>query len=82
MKLLRSFLARVSYTIDVTRSLAFEAAVRQSGRGTWTKMDYSQAAGDHWRTTATLALIRGAADDFLGQYHRNSHARVTVRYSF
>jgi hypothetical protein len=26
--------------------------------------------------------IGGHSDDFLGQYHRNSHLSVTLRYSF
>ena len=33
-------------------------------------------------STAGFALIRGRESDFLGQYHRNSHAIVSVRYSF
>jgi hypothetical protein len=27
-------------------------------------------------------VLAGEDDDFIGQYHRNSHVRVTVRYSF
>jgi hypothetical protein len=30
----------------------------------------------------TGAVLGGEADDFLGQYRRNSHAILTVRYSF
>jgi len=26
--------------------------------------------------------IAGQSDDFLGQYHRNSHVAATLRYSF
>ena len=62
--------------------MAFELAVRQNGRGAYMKCEYSQARGQHWRTTAAGALIRGQADDFLGQYRRNSHVTVSVRYSF
>jgi hypothetical protein len=78
----RSVVARASYTIDPVRSLAFETAVRQNGDGVYGKVEYSQAAGPHWRATATGAGIAGHSDDFLGQYHRNSHAALALRYSF
>ena len=80
--LTKTFLGRASYTIDVNRSLAFEGAVRQNGRGFYLKAEYSQAVGQHWRATARTDLIGGALDDFLGQYRRNSSARLTVRYSY
>jgi hypothetical protein len=56
--------------------------VRQNGKGVYAKAEYSQALGQHWRVTGGLALLRGDALDFLGQYRRNSHAILTVRYSF
>ncbi len=80
--LTRAFLGRAAYTIDTNRSLAFEAAVRQNGKGTWVKSEYSQAFGQHWRATAAMTVIRGQPGDFLGQYRRNSHAILTMRYSF
>ncbi|HWR54345.1 MAG TPA: hypothetical protein VN428_24775 [Bryobacteraceae bacterium] len=80
--LTKAFLGRASYTIDTNRSLAFEAAVRQSGDGVWLKSEYSQAFGQHWRATAGFTLIRGDREDFLGQYRRNSHAILALRYSF
>jgi len=80
--LTRAFVARAGYTIDVNRSLAFETVIRQNGRGIYLKPEYTQAFGQHWRLTAGFALIRGSDGDFLGQYHRNSHAILTVRYSF
>jgi hypothetical protein len=78
----RSFVGRASYTIDPVRSVAFEAAVRQSGDGVYAKAEYSQARGEHWRATVTAVAISGHSDDFLGQYRRNSHATATLRYSF
>ncbi len=78
----RTFLGRASYTIDANRSIAAEAAVRQTGQGAYVKGEYSQAFGSHWRATAGFVLIRGGGMDFLGQYRRNSHALVTIRYSF
>ena len=78
----RALVARAGYTIDVNRSLAFETVIRQNGRGVYLKPEYTQAFGQHWRLTAGFALIRGSDGDFLGQYHRNSHAILTVRYSF
>jgi hypothetical protein len=78
----RSLVARASYTIDPNRSLAFEGAVRQTGGGAYMKAEYSQAHGQHWRATIAGTLIRGAPDDFLGQYRRNSHLALALRYSF
>jgi len=80
--LAKTVLARAAYTLDVNRSLAFEGAVRRNGRGFWVKAEYSQAVGQHWRATARTDVIGGALDDFLGQYRRNSSARLTLRYSY
>jgi hypothetical protein len=78
----RSLVAHVSYTIDTNRSVTVEAVVRQNGEGAWIRAEYSQAFGQHLRATAAYALIRGDRTDFIGQYCRNSHALLTVRYSF
>lgn len=80
--LTRSLLARASYTLDANRSVALEAAVRQTGRGAYVKGEFSQAHGSHWRTTLAGVLVRGRADDFLGQFRLNSHMSVALRYSF
>ena len=61
---------------------AVEAAVRPDLAGLYIKAQYSQARGDHWRTTIAMAALGGDADDFLGQYRRNSHVVLSVRYSF
>jgi hypothetical protein len=78
----RTILARAAYTIDTNRSTALEGAIRQDGRGLYLKGEYSQAYGRHWRVTIDGALIRGEQDDFLGQYRRNSHFALALRYSF
>jgi hypothetical protein len=80
--LAKSFLGRAGYTIDANRNVAVEAAVRQDGAGVWIKAEYSQASGQHWRVTTSATVIGGEADDFFGQYRRNSHGIVTLRYSF
>jgi len=80
--LTRSLVGRASYTIDPNRSVAFEGAIRQNGDGGYTKLEYSQARGQHWRATIGGTLIRGEPGDFLGQYRRNSHVSVALRYSF
>jgi len=80
--LTRAFLGRASYTIDTNRRVAAEAAVRRDLRSFWLKGEYSQAAGGHWRTTVSGSLIRGEPEDFIGQYRRNSHVSVALRYSF
>jgi hypothetical protein len=77
-----AFLGRAGYTIDTNRSVALETAIRQNGQGMWAKVEYSQAIGAHWRATAGFTLIRGDESDFLGQYRRNSHGMLALRYSF
>src|SRR5207302_4387179 len=80
--LAKTFLGRAGYTIDANRSIAFEAAERQNGAGVWVKSEYSQLFGQHWRATLNFTLIRGDSRDFLGQYARNSHGLLVVKYSF
>ncbi|HEV8319897.1 MAG TPA: hypothetical protein VGQ10_20950 [Vicinamibacterales bacterium] len=78
----RAVVARASYTLDPNRSVAFEGAARENGRGVYARAEYAQARGQHWRATIAAVAIGGHADDFLGQYRRNSHATMTLRYSF
>jgi hypothetical protein len=73
---------RASYTIDPNRSVTFETAVRRNLNGAYGKAEYSQAYAQHWRATITGVIIRGEPDDFLGQYRRNSHLSIALRYSF
>jgi hypothetical protein len=80
--LTKSVIGRASYTIDPNRSLAFETAIRQTLSGAYFRAEYSQAYGQHWRATASGALIRGEPDDFLGQYRLNSYGSIVLRYSF
>jgi hypothetical protein len=78
----RAVLAHAQYTIDSTRSVAADAAVRQNGEGSWLRTVYSQSVGQHWRVTAGYTWIRGDPSDFLGEYHRNSYALLALRFSF
>jgi len=80
--LARAFLGHAGYTIDTNRSVSLETDIRQDGQGVWTQLQYSQAFGDHWRAGVGYTLIAGSPSDFLGQYRRNSHALLTLRYSF
>jgi hypothetical protein len=80
--LTKSVVGRASYTIDVNRSIAIEAAVRTNGGGAYGKVEYSRAYGQHWRATTSAVGIAGRRDDFLGQYRDNSHATIALRYSF
>lgn len=80
--LARAFLGRAAYTLDTRRSVASEWAIRQNGDGVWTRLEYSQAFGKGWRAMTGFTLIRGNPADFLGQYRRNSHFFLTLRYSF
>jgi hypothetical protein len=78
----RSIIARASYTIDPNRSAALEGAVRQNGDGVYVKGEYSWLRGQHWRMTLAGVVLAGDEDDFLGQYQRNSHVGLSLRYSF
>ena len=80
--LTRAFLGRAGYTIDATSDVSFEAAVRQNLDGVWIKGQYSEAIGAHWRATIAGAAIGGNERDFIGQYRRNSHVLMTMRFSF
>jgi hypothetical protein len=77
-----SILGRAGYTIGPDRNVSVETSVRQDGKGLWTKVEYSQAFGQHWRATPSFTLIRGSPTDFLGQYRRNSNGLIAVKYSF
>ena len=78
----RSVIGRASYTVDPRRTVVIEGAARQSGDGFYAKLQYSQAMTQRWRLTITGVGLAGDPDDFLGQYRRNSHGSVAVRFSF
>ena len=78
----RSLVGRASYTVDTNRSIDLETAIRQNGDGVYAKAEYSQGLGQHWRAALAGVLLSGENDDFIGQYHRNSHVRLTIRYSY
>ena len=78
----RSFLGRATYTVDPRRTIAIEGAARQNGDGVYIKGEYSQAFAQHWRLTLTAVGIEGHPDNFLGQYNRNSHVSIGLRFSF
>ena len=78
----KSFLGRAAYTVDPRRTIAIEAAVRQSGDGLYVKGEYSQAFAQHWRLTLTGIGIEGQPDDFLGQFNHNSNVAIALRFSF
>jgi hypothetical protein len=78
----RSVLGTVRYAISPSKSFAASGALRQNGQGVWLRFEYSQSYGRNWRATGGYTLIRGDMTDFLGQYRRNSHASLALRYSF
>jgi hypothetical protein len=78
----RSIIGRASYTVDPLRTVNVEGAARQNGDGYYAKLEYSQTLSSHWRMTVTGVAITGDDTDFIGQYHRNSHASLGLRYSF
>ena len=77
-----SIVGRASYTIDPQRSFVAELAVRQNGDGLYVKAEYSHALGQHWRASATGVYLSGREEDFLGQFRRNSHATIGLRFNF
>jgi len=78
----KTMLGSARYVIDTNRSISVETAIRQNADGGWVRAEYSQIFGQHWRATANFSIIRGEPTDFLGQYHRNSHGVLILRYSF
>ena len=80
--LARAFTAHGGYTIDTNRSVSFEGAAKQNGRGVWLQASYTQAFGQHWKVIIGFAWIRGSETDFIGRYHLNSHGILDLRYSF
>jgi len=80
--LTKTFLAKAVYNLDAPTSFSFETATRQNGGGTWITAEYSRQLATHWRLIGGVTVIAGNANDFLGQYHRNSFVVVRIRYSF
>ena len=78
----RSVIGRAAYTVDPRRTVVIEGAVRQTGEGYYGKLEYSQSMKQHWRVTLRAAGLGGEVEDFLGQYRRNSHASITIRFSY
>lgn len=80
--LTRAAIGTLRYTVNPRSSLALEFAVRQNGDGAWVKGEYSRTLISHLRLTVGYTTIHGQQSDFLGQYQRNSHGFVGLRYSF
>jgi hypothetical protein len=78
----RSFIGHASYTLDPRKTIAIEGAVKQDGKGVYVKGEYSQSFGRYLRFTIAAVGIGGDDDDFLGQYHHNSHLALSLRFSF
>jgi hypothetical protein len=78
----KSIIGRASYTVDPLRTVIIEGAARQNGDGYYAKLEYTQALSAHWRLTITGVGLTGEANDFIGQYRRNSHGSLGLRYSF
>jgi hypothetical protein len=78
----KSIIGRAAYTLDPQRTVIFEGAARQNGDGFFGKIEYLQSLSEHWRLTLTGVGLAGDDGDFLGQYRRNSHASLGLRYSF
>jgi hypothetical protein len=78
----RGLISHVLYTLDSNRALTLDAFLRQNGASSVVSPAYSQSFRDHWRATVGFTWLRGEANDFLGQYHRNSFVNTELRYSF
>jgi hypothetical protein len=80
--LTRSFLGRASLQLNPRDTVAVDAALRQNGEGVWIRGEFTHSFNDHWSVRTGGTLIRGQNTDFLGQFRRNSHVSVAIRYSF
>jgi hypothetical protein len=80
--LARGVIARVSRTFEDGRSVLVETVTRQDGDGLYVKGEYTRGFAARWRLTLQVVVLRGRADDFLGQYQRNSFAAARTRYSY
>jgi hypothetical protein len=78
----KSIIGHANYTIGPQASATIEGALRSSGDGGYVKGQFSDAFASHWRVTFTGVWIGGKDTDFIGQYHRNSNASMTLRLSF
>ena len=78
----QSIIGRAAYTLDPTKSVTIEGALRQSGDGAYVRGEFSNAFSSHWRITFTGVALGGKDTDFIGQYHRNSNVSMTLRVSF
>ena len=78
----RAIIGHAHYTLDSNRTLTLDVFVRQNGGSALLRPGYSYSFGDHWRATVSFAWLSGDANDFLGQYYRNSFAMAGLRYSF
>ena len=78
----KSIIGHASYTVDPRRTVSVDAAVRQTGSGFFVRGEFSQAVGGHWRFTFDGVALGGEDSDFLGQYRRNSHVSVALRFSY
>jgi hypothetical protein len=78
----RSLLGRAAYTVDPRRTVAIEGAVREQGTGGFVRGEYSQTFAGRWRLTLAGVGVGGEADDFLGQFRRNSNVSLALRVSF
>jgi hypothetical protein len=78
----RSLIGRAAYTIDPRQTVAVEGAIRQRAEGYYARVEYSLVVDRHSRLVLSGAGIGGDADDFIGQYRRNSHVAVTLRFNF
>ena len=80
--LAHSLIGRAAYTVDPRRTVAIEGAVKENGDGFYVKGEFSESFGQHVRLTLFGVGLGGDENDFLGQYHRNSHVAASLRISF
>jgi len=80
--LARSIIVRTVRATDPARTILVELVAHQNGDGAYVKGEYSRVIARHWRLTMNGVGIAGEAHDYLGQYNRNSHGSIALRFSY
>lgn len=80
--LARAFLTHAAYRHSSRTAFSLDGVIRQNGEGVLLRFEYTYQFAQGWQMILSAVGLRGDQMDFLGQFRRNSHGLVTLRYSF